>query len=77
MDRDDNDQVTWRDILHLQKQIQELDSRISMVETHITWIKTKLNNISRDVSSLRWWIIGSIVGGMAVVFLFRVLIGLL
>jgi len=68
MPRNENDPVTWRDLV-------ELTDRLSRLETSQSFITQKLGKLESEVAKIKWWVITSIVGSTVLAMLIRILAG--
>ena len=75
MPRNENDPVTWRDLVALTGEINNLDVRLSRLETSQSFITQKLGKVESEVAKIKWWIVTSIVGSTVLAMLIRILAG--
>jgi hypothetical protein len=74
--KNDEDPVTWHDLVEILGEIRQLDSRIGRLETGHEWVVKKMEEVSREVHSLRWWVVSAVVGGTFLTLVLRLLLGL-
>jgi hypothetical protein len=72
----DEDPVTWHDVVEILGEIRRLDARIGRLETGHEWVVRKMEEVSREVRSLRWWVVSAVVGGTFLALVLRLLLGL-
>jgi hypothetical protein len=72
----DEDPVTWHDVVQILGEIRQLDARIGRLETGHEWVVRKMEEVSREVRSLRWWLVSAVVGGTFLALVLRMLLGL-
>jgi hypothetical protein len=72
----DDDPVTWHDVVEILQEIRQLDARIGRLETGHEWVVRKMEEVSREVHSLRWWVVSAVVGGTLLALALRLLLGL-
>jgi hypothetical protein len=72
----DEDPVTWHDVVEILKEIRQLDARIGRLETGHEWVVRKMEEMSREVHSLRWWVVSAVVGGTLLTLVLRLLLGI-
>ena len=72
----DEDPVTWHDMVEILGEIRRLDARIGRLETNHEWVVRKMEEVSHEVRSLRWWVVSAVIGGTFLALVLRMLLGL-